>query len=105
MLHHFQDEVDQYSLDWDGALPESDSDEMIELPLTECPLNLQETQELKQAMDPLRNSDCYGINIFYSNFNVCYFTSCNMIGKLHFLTGKQYRLSSVTEILVPRKPV
>ena len=61
VLHNFQDEVEQYGLDWDGPLPESDSDEMIELPLTECPLNLQETQELKQAIDPLRNSDCYGI--------------------------------------------
>ena len=64
VLHNFQDEVEQYGLDWDGPLPESDSDEMIELPLTECPLNLQETQELKQAIDPLRNSDCYGIDIF-----------------------------------------
>ena len=64
MLHNFQDEVEQYGLDWVGPLPESDSDEMIELPLTECPLNLQETQELKQAIDPLRNSDCYGIDIF-----------------------------------------
>ena len=64
MLHNFQDEVEQYGLDWDGPLPESDSDEMIELPLTECPLNLQETQELKQAIDSLRNSDCYGIGIF-----------------------------------------
>lgn len=50
MLHNFQDEVEQYGLDWNGPLPESDSDEMIELPLTECPLNLQETQELKQTI-------------------------------------------------------
>jgi len=60
----FQDELEQYGLDWDGPLPESDSDELIEVPSTESPLNRQQTQELTEAIDPLRNSDCYGIDIF-----------------------------------------
>ena len=41
LLHKFQDEIKKYGLDWDGPLPESDSNEIIELPLTECPLNIQ----------------------------------------------------------------
>ena len=48
---YFQDEVEYYGLDWDGPLPESDSDETIELPLT-------------ATINPMRNSDCYGIDIF-----------------------------------------
>ena len=60
----FQDELEQYGLDWDGPLPEPDSDELIEVPSTESALNRQQTQELTEAIDPLRNSDCYGIDIF-----------------------------------------
>lgn len=61
---YFQDEIEHYGLDWDGPLPESDSDETIELPLMANPLNQQQSQDLTQTINPMRNSDCYGIDIF-----------------------------------------
>ena len=55
----------QYGIKWDGPITEgSDMDVYIGIPATVNPLHLQEYQGLTRAIDPLRNSDSYGIDIF-----------------------------------------
>ena len=53
------------TVDDDGPVPlEANSDEPIEVPLTEISLAQNFQQQLKLTIDPLRDSDCHGVDIY-----------------------------------------
>ena len=60
-----QNEIQQYGIDWAGPVSEeTDAEVHVEVPLTRNPLNEAQFQELTREIDPLKDSDCYGIDIF-----------------------------------------
>lgn len=47
-------EISGYSIDWDGPLPEEESDcSVVTIPETPCPLEQDHYQELCAVIDPL----------------------------------------------------
>ena len=60
-----QDDFQQYGIDWEGPVPAEDFDiDVIDVPETTCPLSREYVDELTRMVDPLRNSDLYGIDIY-----------------------------------------
>jgi hypothetical protein len=61
-----QDEFQQYGIDWDGPVPaEDDMDvDAVQVPETTCPLSQEHLDELVATIDPLRESNSYGIDIY-----------------------------------------
>lgn len=60
-----QNEIQQYGIDWDGPVSEeTDAEVHVEVPLTRNPLHEAQYQELTRVINPLKDSDCYGIDIF-----------------------------------------
>ena len=61
-----QSELEEFGIDWDGPVPEDSSEDfpVVEVPDTDCPLSQGEYQRLCQSINPLGESDCYGIDIF-----------------------------------------
>ena len=61
-----QDEFERYGIDWDGPLPEDATldEAIVEVPETGCPLSPEQYQELLSSIDPLRESESYGIDIY-----------------------------------------
>lgn len=56
---------DDYGIDDDGPVPlEANSDEPIEVPLTEISLAQNLQRQLQLTIDPLRDSDCHGVDIY-----------------------------------------
>ena len=62
----FQDEIQAYGIDLDGPLPDDHSDDgnLVEIPRTLIPLETTDYQEMCAAIDPLKPSDSYGIDIY-----------------------------------------
>lgn len=62
----FQDEIQAYGIDFDGPLPDDHADDgnLVEVPRTLIPLEPTDYQEMCAAIDPLRLSDSYGIDIY-----------------------------------------
>ena len=66
-FHNFpQEDFQQYGIDWEGPLPEEASSDgvAVEVPETHCPVTPHQYQELVATVDPLRESDSYGIDIY-----------------------------------------
>ena len=55
---------DDYGIDGDGPVPLEDSDEPVEVPLTGISLAQNFQQQLQLTIDPLRDSDCHGVDIY-----------------------------------------
>lgn len=55
-----------YGIDFDGPLPDDHTDDgnLVEIPRTSIPLEPTDYQEMCAAIDPLRPSDSYGIDIY-----------------------------------------
>ena len=63
----FQHEMASHGIDWDGPLPENvdnGGEGTVEVPQTVCPLSEDRYRELSLLVDPLRSSECYGIDIY-----------------------------------------
>ncbi|XP_028412590.1 uncharacterized protein LOC114535487 [Dendronephthya gigantea] len=54
----------QYAVDWGGPLPVDADVDVVEVPETICPFSPQRFEELQATIDPLRESDSYGIDIY-----------------------------------------
>ena len=61
-----QEEFERHGIDWDGPLPEeaTSGEAVVEVPETGCPLSPEQYQELLNSIDPLRESESFGIDIF-----------------------------------------
>ena len=60
----FQEEIDNYGIDWDGPLVnQAEIEEIVDVP--ELPnISNEAEQELRQLVDPIRESDRYGLDIY-----------------------------------------
>ena len=63
-LHVFQG--DYYGVDWDGPAPDVslDDETPVEVPNTTNPLEPAQYSSLTNLINPLRNSDEYGVDIY-----------------------------------------
>lgn len=52
-----------YGIDWDGPISE-DSSETIQVPEIPCPLSDNHLQDLRENINPLRNSLSHGVDIY-----------------------------------------
>lgn len=61
-----KDEIQAYGIDKDGPVPDDHGDDInvVEVPNTLNPLQQTHYQEMLAAIDPLRPSDCHGIDIY-----------------------------------------
>lgn len=55
---------DNYGVDEEGLVPPEDDDEGVELPCNAIQLSEQQLTELTEAIDPLGDSDDYGISVY-----------------------------------------
>ena len=66
--------MDNYGIDWDGPVPtevnELGNENLVNVPETNCPLGMEQLNLLRQNIDPLRQSNCHGIdcNLEYLQF-------------------------------------
>lgn len=61
-----QDEIQAYGIDIEGPVPDDhdDGSNAVEVPITSNPLESNHYQQMCAAIDPLRPSDSYGIDIY-----------------------------------------
>ncbi len=62
-----QDDFQQYGIDWESPVPAEGEDfdvDVVNVPEIACPLAREHVDELARTVDPLRNSDSYGIDIY-----------------------------------------
>ena len=62
-----QGDFEHYGIDWESPVPaESENFDVdaVNVPETACPLSREHVDELARTVDPLRNSDSYGIDIY-----------------------------------------
>lgn len=61
-----QDEIQAYGIDIEGPVPDDhdDGSNAVEVPITSNPLEPNHYQQMCAAIDPLRPSDSYGIDIY-----------------------------------------
>ena len=63
-----QEEISSYSIDWDGPIPSdsSNSDDCmhVEVPDIQVSLDDEQQQHFIGLLDPLGDSDCYGIDLY-----------------------------------------
>ena len=57
---------DNYGIDWDGPVPNNPTDDhaTVEVPVTRNPLQEEHYASLKDSIDPLCNSDEYGVDTY-----------------------------------------
>jgi len=58
--------LETFGVDWDGPSPYGDDDNTVEIPIIEDPISNQDYNLLQQTIDPLANSDSFGIDLFIS---------------------------------------
>jgi len=63
-LYLFKTVDEEYGIDDDGPVPLEDSDEPVEVPPTGITLTQNFQQQLQVTIDPLRDSDCHGVDIY-----------------------------------------
>ncbi|XP_068710300.1 uncharacterized protein [Montipora foliosa] len=65
-IDDFWNQGDYYGVDWDGPVPnnQTDAQEAVEVPTTSNPLQEADYVSLKSLIDPLRDSDEYGVDIY-----------------------------------------
>ena len=66
-----QVDLNDYGIDWDGPLPNQewdgqhqDDDRTVEVPSTSFPLSQQVFEHLQRTIDPLRNTQYHGVDIY-----------------------------------------
>ena len=63
-MYLFKTVGEEYGIDDDGPVPLEDSDEPVEVPPTGIALTQNFQQQLQVTIDPLRDSDCHGVDIY-----------------------------------------
>jgi len=65
-IDDFWNQGDYYGVDWDGPAPHNPNDdqEAVEVPITSNPLQAADYESLKTLIDPLRDSEEYGVDIY-----------------------------------------
>lgn len=53
-----------YGVDWSGPVGVTEDNGQVAVPVTSCPLNNAELQQLKEQIDPLNDDSNYGIDTF-----------------------------------------
>ena len=56
--------MEAYGIDWDGPLPQEPADSTVSVPETQSVLSDQEMQRLRNLVDSLSVSNCYGIELY-----------------------------------------
>ena len=64
--------------DWDGSLPQEPADSTVSVSETQSVLSDQEMQRLRNLVDPLSLSNCYGIELYMQAR--AFMTSVNLSG-------------------------
>ena len=64
--------MDEYGIGWDGPFPPLDEaeDTAIKVPTTECQITDHSFRVLKTYVDPLKESNSYGIDIYMEALSV-----------------------------------
>lgn len=57
-------DIDSYGIDIDGPVPDIQSENLVVVPECINPLTLEDQELLEQLVDPLSNSDNYGIELY-----------------------------------------
>lgn len=66
-----QGELETYGVDYDGPIPCDEEQENVVIPVTEQPFSDARYEELALLINPLRESDCYGIDILLDVLQFC----------------------------------
>lgn len=62
-----QDKIQLYGIDWNGPLPQDESDvDAVHIPDIECPLSELHLQQLHRTINPLIDATDYGIELYVS---------------------------------------
>ena len=59
-----QGDFTYYGVDWRGPVGNAEGNGQVEVPLTTCPINNAQLQQLKEEIDPLVDDSNYGIDTF-----------------------------------------
>jgi len=57
-------EREYYGIDWDGPVPHDDSNDIVIVPETDCPLSVLDLDELNDEVSPLAETTNYGIDLY-----------------------------------------
>ena len=61
----FQINFENYGIDWDGPVVQEVGDNNhVEVPETNCPLSMEQFQELRETVNPLRQSIYHGVDCY-----------------------------------------
>ena len=64
-----QKDFTYYGVDWDGPVGITEGNGQVEVPITTCPLNSAELQQLREQIDPFVDDDNQGIDTFNETVN------------------------------------
>ena len=67
-----QDEAQDFGIDWYGPSPIDTTAELVEIPHTECPIAVEDVQELHQIVPPLSQSYDYGLDLYEEALHFIY---------------------------------
>lgn len=63
-FHFSQEEAAMYGIDWDGPIAENTNENNLEVPNIPCPLLDTDLDDLKENINPLRESSFQGVDIY-----------------------------------------
>ena len=63
-MNYFQDEDNQFGIDWGGPVPHESTDDIVDVPETPIPLNAVDLEELHATISPLDPSVHYGVHLY-----------------------------------------
>lgn len=58
-----------YGVDWGGPVGIPEGNGQVEVPITTCPLDTAELQQLREQIDPFVDDNNYGIDTFNETVN------------------------------------
>ena len=58
-----------YGVDWGGPVGINEGNGQVEVPITTCPLDTAELQQLREQIDPFVDDNNYGIDTFNGTVN------------------------------------
>ncbi len=64
VLNNANQDWNEYGIDGDGPLPETDADDVVEVPETQLTITEAQLNQLQMLVDPLANDDNHGINLY-----------------------------------------
>ena len=65
ILLMLQINMHNFGIDWEGPVSQDiNSDNHVDVPETNFPINVEQLNELRENIDPLRHSDFHGIDCY-----------------------------------------